>query len=116
VQLYIRYNMITIIVEHFLNAEGQKYFPNWIKHVNDLLEKNESFISIFQVDVIAESDKKTIETNRCILELKFSDLEALRIWVDTEEHKSIIKLLDEYKFKLRKTIIYGNNKRRIIKV
>lgn len=101
--------MITVIVEHFLTKEGQQYFPEWITHVKKLLEKNSAFVSISKVAVISVADKQTIETHRSVLELKFSALEALKIWVATEEHKQILELLNIYTLKSRKTIIYGDN-------
>lgn len=101
--------MIIVHVEHFLNPEGIKYFPQWIKETAETLKSYEGFVSIQQVQAI-DSD------NKCQLLLEFENLELLQKWSKSEDHEKLVNdKLSFYKIKKQKSIIYKSVKEKYTK-
>lgn len=84
--------MIVVHVEHFLNAEGVDYFPQWIVEAREVLGQFEGFRSIQQLEWV--DDPQT-----CHLWLEFERLELLRAWSASEAHDELIDRLGAYRVK-----------------
>ena len=78
--------MVIVLVEHFLSEEGQRYFPEWIEEIAEVLRGFEGFISIRQLTDVENPE-------RCHLLLRFESLDLLRAWADSEEHDQMIERL-----------------------
>ncbi len=82
--------MIVVHVEHFLNAEGVAYFPQWIIEAQQVLGQFEGFRSIRQLEWV--DDPQT-----CHLWLEFDDLDLLRKWSASQDHDDLIDRLSPYR-------------------
>lgn len=49
--------MTIVHVQHFLNADGQAYFPEWIKETATILRYFEGFVSISELDPLKEENQ-----------------------------------------------------------
>lgn len=97
--------MICAIVEHFLIDQGRDYFSEWVETVRSLVESNENYISIQAVSGI-NVKTKSLESRRCIIEVKFKSLPTLIDWVASDQHAHILALLEKYVILERKTTLY----------
>ena len=82
--------MIIVVVEHFLNEDGQQYFPTWIDEIAEVLRDVDGFISIRQLTDIDHPE-------RCSLLLRFESMDLLREWADSDEHDRMIERLAPYR-------------------
>lgn len=81
--------MVIVFVEHFLNEEGQRYFPTWIEEIAEVLRDFEGFLSIRQLTDVEDPE-------RCHLLLRFESVELLRAWADSDAHDRMIDRLAPY--------------------
>lgn len=91
--------MIIVLVEHFLNEEGQQYFPTWIEEIAEVLQDFDGFISIRQLTDIDKPE-------RCQLLLRFESLDLLRRWADSAEHDHMIERLSPYQKRKQQSEIF----------
>lgn len=91
--------MIVVHVEHFLNAEGVAYFPQWIVEAREVLSKFAGFRSIQQLEWV--DDPQTSH-----LWLEFEDLDLLRAWSASAEHDELIARLGAYQVKKQESKIF----------
>lgn len=97
--------MVFAIVEHFLNDDGRRYFAAWVQHVAKVVATNESAISVARVTGINARNRR-YEPERCIVEVRAASLQGLIDWIATEQHRSIVALLEHYVLQERRTSIY----------
>ncbi len=91
--------MITVIVEHFLCAEGQKYIPQWIKETDELLRTYGGYISTVQLKDINQPE-------RTVLLLKFENLDLLKVWGSSTDHEKSIDKLKSFSKKVLHSQIF----------
>jgi len=91
--------MIVVFVEHFLNDEGQRYFPTWIDEIAEVLRDVEGFISIRQLH-------DTDQPDRCVLLLRFESMDLLRAWADSTAHDRMIDRLAPYQTRTQTSEIF----------
>lgn len=91
--------MILVVVEHFLDDEGRRYFPTWIDEIAEVLRDFEGFISIRQLTDIDDPE-------RCQLLLRFENRELLRAWADSDEHDRMIDRLAPYQTRKQTSTIF----------
>lgn len=90
--------MVIIIVEHYLNQEGELYFPSWLQEVRNKLKKWPGFIRL----KLLESKGKT----QCILYLEFSSKEKLNLWAASIEHSEMLTNISKFKIKKYHSTVY----------
>ena len=91
--------MIVIIVEHFLNQAGKDIFSDWILSTSEVLQSYEGFLSLQRIEDI-ENPHKTM------LELRFQNLELLRIWSRSQDHEAAINSLKPFREKKQESRLY----------
>ncbi|MDN5202300.1 hypothetical protein QQ008_13020 [Fulvivirgaceae bacterium BMA10] len=91
--------MILVIVEHFLDRKGKLYFPNWITEIGEVLMAYEGFIAIERLEEIEDQD-------RCLLLLKFENLDLLRQWSKSEAHDHMISKLEPFRSQKQQSRIF----------
>lgn len=91
--------MIVVVVEHFLNEDGQRYFPTWIEEIAEVLRDVEGFISIRQLNDVDDPE-------RCLLLLRFESIDLLRAWADSEAHDRMIDRLSPYQTRKQTSEIF----------
>lgn len=77
------------LVEHFLNNQGIRHFPQMLAEVREKLEEFSGFISL-------EPLKDAKEKNKVVILLKFDSLVNLKIWAKSMEHEQFIENLKPY--------------------
>lgn len=82
--------MVIVIVEHYLNEAGQRYFPAWLEEVEQILREWSGFISIEQI-------RKVEQSKATWLLLRFENLPLLRAWAKSEDHQGILDLLAPFR-------------------
>lgn len=91
--------MILVYVQHFLNDEGQRYFPTWLRETADTLRKFEGFVSLSQLVHVEEPEG-------CYLTLEFTSLDLLRMWSKSEEHDALIAKLAPYRYRKQRSQVF----------
>lgn len=91
--------MVFVYVQHFLNEEGQRYFPIWLVETADTLCSFDGFISVKQLASIEEPEG-------CYLGLEFTSLDLLRRWSRSQEHDALIAKLAPYRHKKQRSQIF----------
>jgi antibiotic biosynthesis monooxygenase (ABM) superfamily enzyme len=91
--------VIVVHVEHFLNAEGVDYFPQWILEARQVLGRFDGFRSIRQLEWVDDPQS-------CHLWLEFDDLDLLRRWSASEAHDELIDRLEAYRIKKQESKIF----------
>lgn len=91
--------MVVVIVEHFLDEVGRKYFPDWIMEVRQVLKEYKGFHSIQQI-----RDKDKLDGSHLIL--YFENLDLLWIWAKSKEHDQLIAKLLPFKIKKQQSQVY----------
>ena len=91
--------MILVYVQHFLNDEGQRYFPLWVAETADTLRAFGGFISIKQLEHVEEPEG-------CYLALEFTSLDLLRVWSKSEEHDALIAKLRPYRYQRQRSQVF----------
>ena len=84
--------MVVIYVEHFLDSEGQRIFPDWIKEVARELKNFEGFVALRQLKLIDDP-------TACHLILEFESLAYLRKWSASDVHAKVVARLAPYRTK-----------------
>jgi antibiotic biosynthesis monooxygenase (ABM) superfamily enzyme len=82
--------MVIAIVQHFLNEEGQRRFPEWLARVAREASRYDGFISLRRLSV---PDDPTA----CFMLLEFADPERLRVWVGSPERAEILAEQESYR-------------------
>ncbi len=82
--------MIVVFAEHFLNQEGQRYFPDWVDEVAATLSDFDGFISIRR---LTDPDHPM----RSLLLLYFESRTLLRKWSKSSTHDHLIEKLTPYR-------------------
>ena len=91
--------MIVVFVEHFLNEEGRRYFPQWITEIEGVLDGFEGFVSIERLADVDDSDRST-------LLLRFERLDLLRTWAASPAHDRMIEQLAPYRCRKQQSQIF----------
>lgn len=91
--------MVTVLVEHYLNDEGKRYFSNWIDEVELVLKEISGFRSIRQV-------YKAGEESKSFLILEFEDYELLKLWSGSKKHELLINRLKPYMVEKQRSSIF----------
>lgn len=91
--------MIVVLVEHFLNEDGRRYFPQWIAEIEAVLNGFEGFVSI---ERLADVD----DPERSVLLLRFERLDLLRTWAASDEHDRLIERLAPYRTRTQQSCIF----------
>ena len=91
--------MVFVYVQHFLNEEGQRYFPTWLAETANTLRSFDGFISIKRLASIEEQEG-------CYLGLEFTSLDLLRRWSTSQEHGALIAKLAPYRYKKQRSQVF----------
>lgn len=91
--------MIVVIVEHFLDPDGQAYFPDWINETREVLISFAGFLSLRRMEDMENS-------SRCVLILQFAELSLLRQWAKSQEHDAIVGKLDAFVVHKRRSQVF----------
>lgn len=84
--------MVIAIVQHFLNEEGQRRFPEWLARVAREASRYDGFVSLRRLSV---PDDPTA----CFMLLEFADPERLRSWVVSPERAAILAEQEPYRLR-----------------
>lgn len=91
--------MLHIIVEHFLNKEGQARFSKWVLETRKVLKDFEGFIEINELEDVENN-------NRSVLLLKFENYSLLRKWSRSNDHEKVLKKIRPHMKKKQKSQIF----------
>ena len=91
--------MVFVYVQHFLDEEGRRYFPTWLRETADVLRTFEGFVSIEQL-------KHVEEPEGCSLGLRFTSLDLLRVWSRSREHDALITKLGPYRYQKQRSQVF----------
>ena len=91
--------MIIVHIQHFLNSEGQNYFPKWLEAVANILRQFEGFVSLQQLSNLSDGSE-------CHLLLEFESLELLDKWSSSDTHNELVSKLDPFKIRPYKAYRY----------
>ena len=91
--------MILVYVQHFLDGEGQRYFPTWLQETADVLRSFEGFVLLRQLTRVDESEG-------CYLGLEFASLDLLRVWSKSKEHDALIAKLAPYRLHKQRSQVF----------
>lgn len=92
--------MIVVIVEHFLNDEGIRYFPGWIETARNVISGYEGFHRIDRLEDVEN-------VSRCVLMLQFRELSLLKVWAKSEAHNELVAELDPFVVQKRQSKVYS---------
>ena len=83
---------VLALVEHFLDDEGQRRFPDWLQRVADEAARYDGFVSLRRLQ---QPDNPT----SCRMLLEFADPATLRQWVESPERARL--LVEQEPYRLR---------------
>ncbi len=92
--------MIIKHVQHFLNEEGQKFFPQWIKATKEHMKDFDGFIDFYQAELHESKIKTTF------FFLIFDTAENLNKWGESEIHNQVINQLIPFMQQQWKAVVY----------
>ena len=95
--------MILVHVQHFLDSEGQRYFPTWLAETAHTLRSFEGFISLRRLRHVEEPEG-------CYLALEFQSLDLLRRWSKSSAHDALIAKLIPYRHRKQRSQIFDVGK------
>ena len=84
--------MILALVQHHLNEEGQRRFPDWLREVAREASRYDGFISLRRLHL-------PDDPSACAMLLEFADPERLGIWVASPERARL--LAEQAPYRLR---------------
>ena len=74
---------VLALVEHFLDEEGQRRFPDWLQRVADEAGRYDGFVALRRLRV-------QDEPSSCQMLLEFADPATLRRWVESPERARLL--------------------------
>ena len=81
--------MITVFAEHFLDSDGQQYFPDWVSEMEGELKFFDGFQSIEHMRDLQHSD-------RSLYFLQFEAVEHMRLWAKSRIRAGFLKKIEQY--------------------
>ena len=84
--------MIIKHAQHFLTAEGKKFFKEWVKTLQAIAKKYSGFDAVWPMYAGEQSDE-------IHLLMVFADEMAYQKWVSGEEHTRVLDELAGYRLK-----------------
>jgi antibiotic biosynthesis monooxygenase (ABM) superfamily enzyme len=83
---------VLALVEHFLDDEGQRRFPDWLRRVADEAGRYDGFVSLRRLRVHDEGSS-------CRMLLEFADPVTLRRWVECPERARLLAEQEPYRLR-----------------